>query len=387
MRHTLVALALACSTVVSAAGCGSEAPGIYCEDECLEGQWCDEETGLCVSAGNVDVSMANFSPVFDAKMVDGRFKLAAYDRLGGRFLYGEEAASGKVSWQAVAVGGASPGFQPRVALLAAQSGSLLYMFESGPGEVELARPAAGGWMVEDMFDAEGPLTEVHGFFSAQTGLQVCAGDVDSRLLYGESDGTLPLTVSAVELPDGMGTASVPCRTMVYGGRPTVLAAGLPVGLLSIHKAAAGGFEATWICNHATVGAMSFAATESGGTVAFLDLASGALEYAASESGKLKVYTADPEAAAGGPLGAIRPRISLAADPNSSQVYVVYHDVLESVLKVRYIAGPGSLGMVADVPMNDIFLPVLGFDASGTARIAGARFPCPSGPGTIEIVEP
>ena len=378
--------AVVVAAVAVLAACTEGGAGKYCADGCLAWQWCDEETGLCAETGETTVAKADFAPSFGARMVEGKFHVAAYDRVLRRFLYGIEDDDGGLRWETMALAtGQDAGFQPHLALVPAASGTLIAIAEVEPGAAFKAERLNGVWTLEEMFRLDRPLTDLQGFWSSQSGLQVCAGDADGVLLYGESSGDLPMTVAPVEPTGSDAVATAPCRTQVYGGRRIIISAARPAGVLSITLGDDGGWEASVIAADVKAAALAFAPAENGAVVAFLDAVSGELQYATSQEGKLTVFTADPEALALPAAPFPPPRLSLAVGPGGGAVHLAYHDAAEGLLRVRYLAQGGTWGEVGEAALADTFLPVVQVDAAGHAAVAGVRYPGGlSAPGTVEI---
>lgn len=353
-----------------------------CDGACESGQFCEPESGLCIPRPDTDDGNANISPYFDAYMSEGRFHVVVFDRLWGRFLYGEQESPGAdFTWETIAVlPGEDPLFVPRLTLLQSP-GQPKVLMEMGAGSLYLAGQTASGWLLEELFTLPSPLTHLHGFWDLEAGAHICVGDGNGKLLYASSLDQVPFDPTLVELADDLGTPAAPCVVALLGGKKTILSAARPAGLLSISWKQESGWTGTVIDEDAVVGALAHRHTAYGLVIAYLDIATGALKYATSESGLVSVFVADPGAMLPADSGPQLPfGLSLASDAGSGKVYLSYHNRIEDVLYVRDLEASGTWGTFAELPSAALHFPALGIDQSGHPALAAVQF---SPPGTLD----
>ncbi len=380
-RHSLGGCALlGILLVLTACSPADEAP--RCDDSCTSDQFCDEESGLCMSRPDTDDGNANVSPYFDAYMNEGRFRVVIFDRLWGRFLYGEqETSGGAFDWQTIAViPDKDPLFMPRIRLLRSPDQPKA-LIEMGAGSLVLAGQTPGGWLLEELFTLPSPLTHLHAFWDPEAGAHICVGDGDGKLLYASSLDQVPFEPAEVGLTDALGAPAAPCVVAVLGGKKTIFSAACPAGLLSVSWKQESGWTGTVIDEDAVVAALAHRHTTYGLVITYLDEATGTLKYATSESGQVSVFVADPGAvlpADGGPR--LPFGLSLAADAGSGKVFLSYHNRIENVLYVRDLESSGTWGILTEHPSTGLFFPALGIDQSGSPALATVQF---SPPGTLE----
>lgn len=376
----LGAVLLGALLTATACGPADEAPS--CDEPCPSNSFCEIESGLCIAKPDTDDSIANLSPYFDAYMSEGRFHVVVFDRLWGRFLYGEQATPGaSLSWETIAaLPDEDPLFMPRIKLLQS-AGEPKVLMEMGAGALYLAGPTSGGWLLEELFTLPSPLTHLHAFWDPEAGAHVCAGDGDGKLLYASSLDQVPFDPAPVELADELGAPAAPCVVALLGGKKTIFSGARPAGLLSISWKQESGWTATVIDEDAVVAALAHQHTAYGLVIAYLDAATGSLKYATSESGQVSVFIADPGAAlpaSGEPL--LPFGLSLAADSGSGKVYLSYHNRIENILYVRDLEATGTWGSLTEHPSTALFFPALGIDQAGSPAVAAVQF---SPPGTLD----
>lgn len=360
--------------------CSSDDAQEGCDIPCPEGQWCHEETGLCVSGSATSVEHANLSPVFDARMVSGLWQAAVYDRLGGRFLYGLQAEDGSFTWEPVANGDIDPTVVPQMVLLMQDKAPWL-LLEQSPGVVSVATRATAGWTVTSLLDLDGRLSHLHASADKEFGIHICAGLEDGSVVHASSLDNPPFQPVTLHGLQGLATLRAPCIAAVMAGRTTVLSAGHPKGLLSTTWTAEEGWTSTLLDDEARVVSMAHLVVEAGLVIAYIDAVDGGLKYASSSSGKVNIQVADqgvvdPELPQLGPAA-----LRMASFPQVSQPHMAYYHHGQQALKLMELQENNAWFTVDEFPDDHMVFPALAVTAAGDPALLSIRF---SPAGTLNL---